>query len=94
MYFYVHSAFSTLKSYYFSRSPHFLQRPERTLSAFLSVSFAFQNSRVAICTRRRKKNGAAPTFIKLFGKNAYNGLLIQKKSLRLSYVRLCTRLSS
>ena len=40
-----------------------------------------------------KKNGAAPAFIKFFNKNAQYGCLIQKKKIRLSYVRLCTRLS-
>ncbi len=31
MYLYVHSAFSTLKSYYSAHSPRFLQRPEGAL---------------------------------------------------------------
>ncbi len=35
------------------------------------------SSRVASCTRRRKKNGVAQALIKLFGKNVYNGRLIQ-----------------
>ncbi len=51
---------------------------------FFSCSYMYISS---------KKNSVAQALIKLFGKNAYNGLLIQKKSLRLSYVRLCTRLS-
>ena len=72
MYYFVHSAFFTLKSYYFSRSPHFY-------SGLWSVKFAFQNSHVPFLYMSNFAPQIAPAFIKLFSKNALCGHLIQKK---------------